>query len=94
VPESAGGGLVLCGARRGRHVRDRYRVRTGEHGRGSSVVACSEDGERFATVTTIDQGTLRRTVAGEAQTRAHGYRICYEARLPDESHELGTELIR
>jgi len=32
-----------------------YRVRTGEHGRGSNVIARSEDGERFTTVATIDQ---------------------------------------
>jgi hypothetical protein len=32
-----------------------YRVRTGEKGRGSTVVARSEDGERFTTVAQIDQ---------------------------------------
>ncbi len=32
-----------------------YRVRTGERGRGSTVVARSEDGERFTTVATIEQ---------------------------------------
>jgi hypothetical protein len=32
-----------------------YRVRTGEKGRGSTVVARSEDGERFTTLATIDQ---------------------------------------
>ena len=32
-----------------------YRVRTGEKGRGSTVVARSEDGERFTTVARIDQ---------------------------------------
>jgi hypothetical protein len=32
-----------------------YRVRTGERGRGSNVVARSEDGERYTTVATIDQ---------------------------------------
>jgi hypothetical protein len=32
-----------------------YRVRTGAQGRGSNVVARSEDGERFTTVATIDQ---------------------------------------
>ena len=32
-----------------------YRVRTGERGRGSTVVARSDDGERFTTVVTIDQ---------------------------------------
>ena len=32
-----------------------YRVRTGERGRGSTVVARSDDGERLTTVATIDQ---------------------------------------
>jgi hypothetical protein len=32
-----------------------YRVRTGERGRGSNVVACSHDGEHLTTVCTIDQ---------------------------------------
>jgi hypothetical protein len=32
-----------------------YRVRTGEHGRGSNVIARSEDGMRFTTVATIEQ---------------------------------------
>ena len=32
-----------------------YRVRTGEKGRGSNVVARSEDGEHFTTVCTIEQ---------------------------------------
>ena len=32
-----------------------YRVRTGEHGRGSTVVARSRDGERFTTVATLEQ---------------------------------------
>jgi hypothetical protein len=32
-----------------------YRVRTGEHGRGSTVVARSDDGEQFTTVGTLDQ---------------------------------------
>ena len=32
-----------------------YRVRTGEKGRGSTVVARSEDGEHLTTVATIDQ---------------------------------------
>jgi hypothetical protein len=32
-----------------------YRVRTGEHGRGSNVIARSEDGEYFTTVATIEQ---------------------------------------
>ena len=32
-----------------------YRVRTGEAGRGSTVVARSDDGERFTTVATLDQ---------------------------------------
>jgi hypothetical protein len=32
-----------------------YRVRTGERGRGSNVVARSEDGERLTTVATIEQ---------------------------------------
>jgi hypothetical protein len=32
-----------------------YRVRTGAQGRGSNVVARSEDGERFTTVCTIEQ---------------------------------------
>ncbi len=32
-----------------------YRVRTGERGRGSTVVARSEDGESFTTVATLDQ---------------------------------------
>jgi len=32
-----------------------YRVRTGARGRGSNVVARSEDGEHFTTVCTIDQ---------------------------------------
>jgi hypothetical protein len=32
-----------------------YRVRTGERGRGSNVVARSEDGETFTTVCTIEQ---------------------------------------
>src|SRR5215210_2763548 len=32
-----------------------YRVRTGEHGRGSNVIARSEDGERFTTLATIEQ---------------------------------------
>jgi hypothetical protein len=32
-----------------------YRVRTGEQGRGSTVVARSEDGERFTTVAELDQ---------------------------------------
>jgi hypothetical protein len=32
-----------------------YRVRTGEAGRGSTVVARSPNGERFATVATLDQ---------------------------------------
>ena len=33
-----------------------YRVRTGAQGRGSNVVARSEDGERLMTVCTIEQG--------------------------------------
>ncbi len=32
-----------------------YRVRTGEKGRGSTVVARSDDGERFTTVAELDQ---------------------------------------
>ena len=32
-----------------------YRVRTGEAGRGSTVVARSEDGERLETIVTLDQ---------------------------------------
>lgn len=32
-----------------------YRVRTGERGRGSTVVARSENGERFTTVATLEQ---------------------------------------
>jgi hypothetical protein len=32
-----------------------YRVRTGEQGRGSTVVARSQDGERFETVAELDQ---------------------------------------
>ncbi len=32
-----------------------YRVRTGKRGRGSNVVARSEDGERFTTVAEIGQ---------------------------------------
>jgi hypothetical protein len=32
-----------------------YRVRTGHQGRGSTVVARSEDGERFTTFATLDQ---------------------------------------
>jgi hypothetical protein len=32
-----------------------YRVRTGERGRGSNVVARSEDGERLTTVATLEQ---------------------------------------
>jgi hypothetical protein len=32
-----------------------YRVRTGEQGRGFNVVARSEDGERFATIATVEQ---------------------------------------
>jgi hypothetical protein len=32
-----------------------YRVRTGEHGRGSTVVARSDDGEELTTVGTLDQ---------------------------------------
>jgi hypothetical protein len=32
-----------------------YRVRTGRYGRGSNVIARSEDGERFTTVATIEQ---------------------------------------
>jgi hypothetical protein len=32
-----------------------YRVRTGHQGRGSTVVARSEDGEHFTTVATLDQ---------------------------------------
>ena len=32
-----------------------YRVRTGAKGRGSNVIARSEDGERFTTVCTIEQ---------------------------------------
>jgi hypothetical protein len=32
-----------------------YRARTGERGRGSNVVARSEDGERFTTVATVEQ---------------------------------------
>jgi hypothetical protein len=32
-----------------------YRVRTGAQGRGSTVVARSEDGERFTTVATLEQ---------------------------------------
>ena len=32
-----------------------YRVRTGERGRGSTVVARSDDGEHFTTVATLDQ---------------------------------------
>ena len=35
-----------------------YRVRTGEKGRGSTVVARSEDGERFTTVANIDQSRV------------------------------------
>ena len=33
-----------------------YRVRTGHAGRGSTVVARSDDGERFTTVARLDQG--------------------------------------
>jgi hypothetical protein len=36
-----------------------YRVRTGAQGRGSNVVARSEDGERFTTVCTIEQDRFR-----------------------------------
>ena len=36
-----------------------YRVRTGVHGRGSNVVARSEDGERLTTVCTIEQDRFR-----------------------------------
>jgi hypothetical protein len=36
-----------------------YRVRTGERGRGSTVVARSEDGERLTTVAMLDQGRFR-----------------------------------
>ena len=36
-----------------------YRVRTGEQGRGSTVVARSDDGERFTTVATLDQARFR-----------------------------------
>jgi hypothetical protein len=32
-----------------------YRVRTGQQGRGSTVVARSDDGEKFTTIATIDQ---------------------------------------
>jgi hypothetical protein len=35
-----------------------YRVRTGERGRGSNVVARSEDGERLTTVATLDQARV------------------------------------
>ena len=36
-----------------------YRVRTGERGRGSTVVARSDDGEHFTTVATLDQARFR-----------------------------------
>jgi len=49
-----------------------YRVRTRREGRGSNVVARSEDGERFTTVCTIEQGSLQRAVAGAAFARPHG----------------------
>jgi hypothetical protein len=58
-----------------------YRVRTGEDGRGSTVVARSQDGEHFTTVASLDQARfgaqsmerpalVRRTTAAGACTSA------------------------
>ena len=46
-----------------------YRVRTGEKGRGSTVVARSEDGERFTTVANIDQSRFGADVDGAPLAR-------------------------
>ena len=60
VPAPGGGVGWWAGASSAALDRDgtyviAYRVRTGERGRGSTVVARSPDGERFETVSTLDQ---------------------------------------
>lgn len=123
-----------------------YRVRNGHDGNDETVVARSDDGERFETLVTLDESRFGATAVepGEWDARGArvtcvlpdgrvaydgratkeenwfektgltedrsrpvadvrylevlplpggGHRIYYEARLPDESHELRTELL-
>ena len=48
-----------------------YRTRTGHAGRGSTVVARSEDGEHLTTVAASRPGPLRRGIHGAAGHRPH-----------------------
>jgi hypothetical protein len=67
-----------------------YRVRVVDQRGAATVVARSADGERLTTVATLDKG---RFGAESMERPAGGYRLWYEAPLPDGSHELRTELI-
>ena len=53
----------------------------------ANVIARSADGELFETVVTLDKGRWGAAMV-ERTTRLH-----YEARLPDESHELRSEVV-
>jgi hypothetical protein len=66
-----------------------YRVRTGERGRGSTVVARSEDGERLTTVATIGQerfGAQSMERPTIVRTDAGGWRlyVCPAAPAPSK----------
>ncbi len=66
-----------------------YRVRTGEKGRGSTVVARSEDGERFTTVANLDQARFdadsmeRPSLVRTADGRWRLY-VCSASRAPSK----------
>ena len=66
-----------------------YRVRTGERGRGSTVLARSDDGEHFTTVATIDQARFRaQSMQRPALVRTHEGRwrlyICVASPAPSK----------
>ncbi len=66
-----------------------YRVRTGHQGRGSTVVARSDDGEQFTTVATLDQARFdAQSMERPALVRSDegGWRLYVCSATPNSRH--------